>query len=99
MKDFKEACRYIEDAARLGSRPGLDRIRMLCDLLGNPEDKLRFIHIAGTNGKGSTAAMIASALKCAGVRVGMYYSPALSDIKDHYMIDGQLISDERLYVV
>ncbi|MCR5672127.1 MAG: bifunctional folylpolyglutamate synthase/dihydrofolate synthase [Lachnospiraceae bacterium] len=94
MTDFNEACRYIEDAARLGSRPGLDRIRMLCDLLGNPEDKLRFIHIAGTNGKGSTAAMIASALKCAGVRVGMYYSPALSGIKDHYMIDGQLISDE-----
>ena len=60
MTDFKDACGYIENAATLGSRPGLERIKKLCDLLGNPEDKLRFIHIAGTNGKGSTAAMIAS---------------------------------------
>ena len=92
--DYKRACRYIEDAAVLGSRPGLERIGKLCDLLGNPEDSLRFIHIAGTNGKGSTAAMIASALKCAGVRVGMYYSPALCGITDHYRINGELISED-----
>ena len=93
--DYKRACEYTEEAASLGSRPGLERIRRLCDLLGNPEDKLRFIHIAGTNGKGSTAAMIASALKCAGVLVGMYYSPALCGITDHYRINGELISEDE----
>ena len=92
--DYKSACEYIEKAASLGSRPGLERIRGLCDILGNPEAGLRFIHIAGTNGKGSTAAMIASALRETGLRVGMYYSPALCGIRDHYMINGQLISED-----
>lgn len=93
--DHKEACRYIEDAAKLGSRPGLGRIGRLCDLLGNPEDELRFIHIAGTNGKGSTAAMISSVLQCAGAKVGMYYSPALCGLTDHFRINGELISEDE----
>ncbi len=93
--DHKRACAYMEDAAKLGSRPGLGRIRRLCELLGNPEDKLRFIHIAGTNGKGSVAAMISSVLRCAGVRVGMYYSPALCGLTDHYRINGELITEDE----
>ncbi len=92
IKDYESACAYISDAASLGSRPGLSRITELCDILGNPEDDLSFIHIAGTNGKGSTLAMIASALKCAHLKVGMYYSPALCGIRDHYAINGELIS-------
>ena len=93
--DYKKACAYIEDAAKLGSRPGLERIGRLCKLLGDPEDKLRFIHIAGTNGKGSTAAMISSVLQCAGIRVGMYYSPSLCGLTDHYRINGELITEDE----
>ncbi len=95
MFDHDSACKYIEDAASLGSRLGLGRIEKLCELLGNPEDKLRFIHIAGTNGKGSVAAMISSVLRCAGVRVGMYYSPALCGLTDHYRINGELITEDE----
>ncbi len=92
--DFREACGYVEDLGRLGSRPGMERIRALCRILGDPQDDLRFIHIAGTNGKGSTAAMISSVLTETGLRTGMYYSPAMIGITDHYMADGKLISDE-----
>jgi len=93
--DYDKACRYIEESAKLGSRPGLERIKDLCARLGNPESNLRFIHIAGTNGKGSTGAMIASVLSEAGLVVGMYYSPAISGITDHYTINGKLISDRE----
>ncbi len=92
--DYKEACGYIQRAGVLGSRPGLSRIRSLCKKLGDPQDKLRFIHIAGTNGKGSTGAMTASMLHEGGLTVGMYYSPALCGIRDHYMINGTLISED-----
>lgn len=91
---YDGACAYIEDAAKLGSRPGLERIDALCDALGHPEEKLSFIHIAGTNGKGSTACMIATALSAAHLKVGMYYSPALTGIRDHFMIDNVLIPEE-----
>ena len=91
IKAFEQARKYVEAAADLGSRPGLDRIRRLCELLGNPQDDLEFIHVAGTNGKGSTAAMIESILCCAGMRVGMYYSPAITGICDHFRVNGETI--------
>ena len=94
VNDYASVCRYIESSACLGSRPGLARIQALCGIMGDPQDDLSFIHIAGTNGKGSTAAMIASALTGAHIRVGMYYSPALCGIKDHYAIDGEIISND-----
>ena len=93
--DYKEACDYIENAARLGSRPGLERIRGLCERLGDPQDRLRFIHIAGTNGKGSTSCMIASVLAEAGLCVGTYNSPAVSGIRDHYRINGNEITESE----
>ena len=72
----------------------MERICALCDHLGNPQDDLCFIHIAGTNGKGSTGAMIASVLSYSGVKTGMYYSPAMGQISDHFAIDGEAISDD-----
>ena len=95
MFDYDEACAFIDDLARLGSRPGLERIRRLCAFLGDPQEDLRFIHIAGTNGKGSTACMISSVLAEAGMKVGMYTSPAVCGIRDHYRINGELISESE----
>ena len=93
--DYNSACSYIEETSQYGSRPGLERIRSLCAALGDPQNDLRFVHIAGTNGKGSTGAMIASVLTEAGLRTGMYYSPAMTAIYDHYMVDGRLITGEE----
>ena len=93
--NIEEAKEYMIQSGVLGSILGLERMQCLCDSLGNPEDDLDFVHVAGTNGKGSTVAFISSILKAAGIKTGMYYSPALCGIKDHFMIDGCLISDEE----
>ena len=66
--DYVEALEYIHSTDWRGSRPGLSRITELCRLLGDPQDGLRFIHIAGTNGKGSVSAMLESILRSAGYR-------------------------------
>lgn len=76
--------------------PGLSRIRALLDALGNPEKGLRFIHIAGTNGKGSVAADVASILDAAGYRVGKYTSPNLLRVNERIAVNGREISDEAL---
>ena len=70
-----EALSYIHSVSWMGSVPGLGRTRALLARMGNPEKKLKFIHIAGTNGKGSTAAMLANVLRAAGYRTGLYTSP------------------------
>ena len=93
--NYEKACEYINRSASLGSRPGLSRITRLCELMGDPQDSMRFIHVAGTNGKGSTCAMISSALSASGLRVGMYYSPAITCLEDHFMTDGALISKDE----
>ncbi len=94
--EYREAIEYIHSIDWRGSRPGLERITELCDMLGNPQKNLRFIHIAGTNGKGSTAAMIASILKCAGYRVGLFSSPFVEKFNERIVYDGEMISDEDL---
>ncbi|MEO8494446.1 MAG: folylpolyglutamate synthase/dihydrofolate synthase family protein, partial [Planctomycetota bacterium] len=71
-----------------GSQLNLDRMRQLLDGLGNPQDSLKAVHIAGTKGKGSTAAMIASALTAAGYRTGLYTSPHLERLEERICIDG-----------
>ena len=70
-----EAIAYIESVSWKGSRPGLERVRELLDRMGCPEKALKYVHIAGTNGKGSTAAMTASILQAAGYKTGLYTSP------------------------
>ena len=74
---YTEAIEYIRETAAFGSKLGLDNIRTLMSLLGDPQEKLKFIHIAGTNGKGSVAAYILSVLEKAGLRIGFYTSPEL----------------------
>lgn len=76
--------------------PGLSRIQLLCDKLGNPEQKLRFIHVAGTNGKGSVVSFLSSVLQQAGYRTGKYMSPNLLRVNERISVDGGMISDEEL---
>lgn len=91
-----EAIAYIHSVCWKGSVPGLGRTRDLLSRLGNPQDTLKYVHIAGTNGKGSTAAMTASILRKAGYRTGLYISPYIYRFNERMQIDGEEISDEEL---
>jgi len=94
--NVNEAIAYIHSVFWKGSVPGLGRTQELLRRIGNPEKKLKFIHIAGTNGKGSTAAMTASILRQAGYRTGLYTSPYIYRFHERMQIDGEQISDEDL---
>ena len=90
----REAEALIRQRAWVGQKPGLDRIRRLLERLGGPQRKLKFVHIAGSNGKGSAAAMLSSVLTAAGPRTGLYTSPHLWDIRERFQVDGVPISGE-----
>ena len=92
----EQAIAYIHSVCWKGSIPGLGRTQELLEKMGNPEKKLKFIHIAGTNGKGSTAAMTASILNKAGYRTGLYTSPYIYRFHERIQVDGVEISDEDL---
>lgn len=79
-----------------GGGPTLDRIRRLMDALDNPQEQLKVVHIAGTNGKGSVSAMTAAALRACGYRVGLFTSPYLVEFRERIRIDGENISEEAL---
>ena len=93
---YEEALQYIAAVNWKGSVPGLERITELMGRLGNPEKGLKFIHIVGTNGKGSTAAMLASVLTRAGYRTGLFISPFVIDFRERMQMDGEMISKEAL---
>ena len=92
----KEALEYIHSVCWKGAIPGLKRTETLLKKMGNPEKKLKFVHIAGTNGKGSTAAMTASILRKAGYRTGLYTSPYIYRFHERMQVDGVEISDALL---
>ena len=92
----EQAIEYIHSVFWKGSIPGLGRTQTLLKKIGNPEKKLKFIHIAGTNGKGSTAAMTASILRKAGYKTGLYTSPYIYRFNERMQIDGEQIPDEEL---
>lgn len=94
--NYSEALTYIHRISSLGSHPGLDRISELCRRLGNPQDTLRFVHVAGTNGKGSFCAMLASVFRAAGYRTGLYTSPFVRLFNERIMVNGCPIPDNRL---
>ena len=91
-----QAIEYIHSVCWKGSIPGLGRTQTLLEKMGNPEKKLKFVHIAGTNGKGSTAAMTASILRKAGYRTGLYTSPYIYRFHERMQVDGMEITDEEL---
>ncbi len=94
--NYNEALEYIHSVMWMGSRPGLPRTEQLLRLLGNPERDMKFIHVAGTNGKGSTCSMLDSVLRAAGYKVGLYTSPYIVSFNERMCIDGNPISDYEL---
>ncbi len=94
--DYNEAIDYIHSTHKFGSKLGLENITKLMDLLGNPQNKLKIIHIAGTNGKGSTSNMIHDVLASAGYKVGLFISPFLEEFTERIQINGNNINKENL---
>ena len=94
--DYRQALNYIENTGKFGSRLGLENVSRLLDILGNPHRELRIIHVAGTNGKGSTCSFINSMLIYQGYNVGLYTSPYLEEFNERIKINNVNISDEDL---
>ena len=84
--NYQEALDFIHSGYKFGMILGLDNITLLMEYLGNPQDDLKFIHLAGTNGKGSTSAMLASVLKNCGYKTGLYISPYLERFGERIQI-------------
>ena len=96
---YEEALEYIAATNWRGSKLGLERITQLCALLGDPQKDLKFIHVAGTNGKGSVCAFLSSILYKAGYKVGLFTSPYIEVFNERMQINGKNISDEELAAV
>lgn len=94
--DYKAALEYINGVSWLGSKPGLERVRVLLTGLGNPEKKLKFVHVAGTNGKGSICAYLASVLQKAGYKTGLFTSPYIARFNERMKINGREIGNTEL---
>ena len=94
--DYQESINFIHKTPKFARVLGNDMLKKLLFFLGNPQKKLRFIHIAGTNGKGSYAVMIAEILKNSGYKVGLFTSPYVEAFNERIQINGELISDEEL---
>jgi len=93
---YAEAIQFLYGLQLFGTHFGLERAEKLAALVGNPEKKLRFIHIAGTNGKGSTCAMLESIYRTTGLRVGLFISPHLVSFRERMQINRQLIPQQEI---
>lgn len=93
---YEEAIQYIHSVNRTFCKPGLSRMQELCSALGNPQDRLRFLHVAGTNGKGSFCAMLSSVLEAAGYRTGRFTSPYVKSFCERIALGQQPIPKEML---
>lgn len=94
--NYNETLKYIHSVSNFFCKPGLDRIKTLCEYLGNPQDKLKFVHVAGTNGKGSFCAMLSRILTDAGYKVGTYTSPYILEFNERISINGESIPNNDL---
>jgi len=90
--NYKQAERFILSREFFGMKLGLENITEFLKSLGNPQHNYTTVHLAGTNGKGSTAAMIASVLQAAGHRVGLFTSPHLVEFRERVRVNGEMIS-------
>src|SRR3954465_11400567 len=90
---YSDAIQFLYGLHRFGAKLGLDNTRDFAALFGNPQDKLRFIHVAGTNGKGSTCAILESIYRASGLRVGLFTSPHLVSFRERLQVNRQLINE------
>ena len=90
--NYEETLDYIASLSTYGIVPGLDSITELCRRLGNPQEELAFVHIAGSNGKGSVLAYVSTILKCAGYKVGRFSSPAIFEKREIIQVNGRSIT-------
>src|SRR3974390_3205831 len=90
---YSEAIQFLYGLRLFGAKFGLENSFKLAELAGNPQKQLRFIHVAGTNGKGSTCAMLESIYRAAGLRVGLFTSPHLISFRERIQVNRQLISE------
>lgn len=96
--DYTQAREYLNGLSGKGSVLGLERMRLLLEMLGNPQDTLKYIHISGTNGKGSVLAYLSTILTGAGYRTGRYISPTLFSYRERIQVDGKEIERESLAI-
>lgn len=94
--NYREALAWLYAAQTFGIKLGLDNTRRLLAVAGDPQARLKFLHVAGTNGKGSTCAMMDSILRAAGYRSGLYTSPHLIDFRERIRLDGVMISEDAV---
>ncbi len=93
---YQEAIKKIDSLQRFGSQPGLERIRILLERMGNPQKNLQFVHVAGTNGKGSTCVCLSGILQAAGYKTGLFISPYVTSFTERMQINGKEIPREEL---
>ena len=91
---FEQAVAYIDETPKFTKKNSLANTEALLRELGNPEEKMKILHVAGTNGKGSICSFLASMLKAGGKRTGLFISPHLVDINERFVVDGTMVSDE-----
>lgn len=94
---YSESVEFIHGIGKsLGSRPGLRRVSMLLERMGNPQNSLKFVHVAGTNGKGSACAMLSHILTRAGYKTGLYISPFVVDFRERIQVNNEMIPEDEL---
>ena len=94
--NYREAMEYVEELQQYGTVMGLTTMQELCARLNNPQEQLKFVHIAGTNGKGSVLAYVSTVLQTAGYRVGRFISPVIKDFREQFHVDGRMITQSGL---
>lgn len=94
--NYNQSVKYIHSLLRFGMKPGMKRITALLDELGNPQNSLKFIHVAGTNGKGTVCTMLSEVMQQAGFKTGLFTSPYVVDFTERIQINSQMISKDDL---
>ena len=94
--NYREAMEYVDELQQYGSVMGLATMKELCARLDDPQEQLKFVHIAGTNGKGSVLAYVSTVLQTAGYRVGRFISPTVKDYRERFQVDGRMITQSGL---
>ncbi len=96
---YSEIEEYINSIKKVGILLGLERIKIVLDYMGNPQDNLKYIHVAGTNGKGSVCTMLSSVFVEEGLKTGLFTSPYLNTMREYFVINGKIVKDKNLVLL